>query len=354
MFTPWKKFSCLLLLLYLVAASAATVSAQDKEKEKAPKDPKVPKVYTPAPAPLPGRTPPGFFDDERFTSEKAFQVDPAVSIKLCLAEGELKINGWKHDEVRVFVKEGRKFRMKPLEKSVESGKANWLWIGNSAEGRPGPSQQCLTGERIEIDAPVGASFDISGRSANTTVDSVKKVKVNLIEGGITVRNVSGGIDAYTGQGDVTVENSSGALALESTTGNIVAVEVSPGQIGEVLRAKTNSGAVSLQRVSHRQIQASSISGSLIFEGKFLPGGIYNFRTSNGSIRLGIPQDSSCLFRATYGFGSFNSEIPLKTITEDNTPRAKTVIAKLGEGAATVSMTTTSGSIAIRRSSPGAL
>ncbi len=163
-----------------------------------------------------------------------------------------------------------------------------------------------------------------------------------------LRNITGGINAYTSQGDVMVENSGGAIALESTTGNIVAIEVSPGQIGDLLRAKTNSGAITLQKVEHRQIEASSISGSLLFDGKFLNGGIYNFRTSNGSIRLAIPASSSCTFKATYGFGSFHSEIPLKILTENDSPRARTVIATLGDGGAAVSVTTSSGSIAIRK------
>ena len=330
------------MMLYLVALFAAVALAQDKP----PKSPK-----TPHPVVAPGRTTPGFFNgnsDGDDIQERKTAVDSNVSVKLCVAEGDLKINGWARDEVRVFVKNGREFHMKALEKSVESGKVNWLWVGNVAEGRPGPGSDCLTGQTIEIDAPIGASFDLSGRAARTSVDSIKKVKVKILEGVISLRNISGGINAYTSQGDVMVENSGGAIALESTTGNIIAIEVNPGQIGELLRAKTNSGAITLQKVAHRQIEASSISGSLNFEGKFLAGGIYNFRTSNGSIRLSIPPSSSCVIRATYGFGAFQSDIPLKIITEDNTPRAKTITAKLGDGAATVSLVTSTGSIGIKR------
>lgn len=347
MFTHTKHLTCLLLVLYLISTFGISTFGQEKPgKEKEKDKEKPPKVY--APAPMPGPQPPGFFDDERVTSERKMLVDPGVAVKLCVSEGDLKINGWGRDEVRIFVKDGRKFELKPLEKSAETGKVNWLFAGTTGDRRPGPGGECLAGESIEIDAPRGASFDLSGRAARTSVDSIKKVKVKILEGVISLRNIPGGINAYTSQGDVMVENSGGAISLESTTGNIVAVEVGPGQIGDLLRAKTNSGAVSFQKVAHRQIEASSISGSLLFDGKFMPGGIYTFRTSNGSIKLAIPLASSCKFRATYGFGSFDSDIPLKIITEDNTPRAKTVIAQVGEGLATVSLTTTSGSIAIKK------
>ena len=334
----------ILLLVPCLAAIAAT-GALGQGKDEKVKPPKTPKTVH---YPLPGPEAPGFFNGDGVTSEKLMMVDPGVAIKLCVAEGDLRINGWRRDEVRVFVKNGRHIRMKALEKAVESGKPNWLWIGNDGEARPGPSSECLAGESIEIDAPMGSIFDLSGRAARTSVDSVKKVKVKILEGVITLRNIPGGINAYTSQGDVIVENSGGAISLESTTGNIVAIEVGPGQIGDVLRAKTNGGSISLQKVEHRQIEASSISGSLLFEGKFLSGGIYNFRTSNGSIKLAIPATSSCTFNATYGFGSFDSEIPLKTITENVTPEAKVVVARIGTGDATVGLATTRGSISIKK------
>lgn len=346
-----KSFFCLLLFLCLAGMPVTSAEGQDKKAVKEPHDPPAASDKIPPRRerlPRPGPEMPGFSNDG-VTSERSMIVDPNVAIKLCVSEGDLKINGWKRDEVRVFVKNGRKFGMKPLEKSVETGKVNWLLIAHTPSGPPRPASECLAGDSIEIDAPIGTSFDLSGRAARTSVDSVKKVKVKIVEGVIMLRNITGGINAYTSQGDVMVDNSAGAIALESTTGNIVAIDVKPGQIGELLRAKTNSGAITLQRVNHRQIEASSISGSLLFDGEFLTGGIYNFRTSNGSIRLAIPMASSCTFKMTYGFGSFNSEIPLKILTVDENPRVKTVVASMGSGSAAVTLITSSGSIGIKKS-----
>lgn len=339
-----KDFFCLLLVLCLTGTAAISAFGQGKDKDKLPKEPKPPKIHTP----YPGEGSPGFFDNDGVTSEKSMMVDGNVAIKLCVSQGDLKINGWRRDEVRVFVKDGRKFRLKPLEKSAETGKVNWLWVGNVTEGRPGPTSECLAGDSIEIDAPLGTNLDLSGRAARTSIDSVKRAKVKILEGVITLRNIPGGINAYTSQGDVIVENSGGAISVESTTGNIVAVEVTPGQIGDLLKAKTTGGSISLQRVEHRQIEANSTSGSILFEGKFLTGGIYTFRTPNGSIKLAIPANSSCTLNARYGFGKFDSDIPLKIITDDATGLAKVVVAKIGAGDATVRLETTRGSIEIRK------
>jgi hypothetical protein len=86
----------------------------------------------------------------------------------------------------------------------------------------------------------------------------------------------------------------------------------------------------------------------LFDGKFLTGGIYNFRTPNGSIKLALPAASSCTLNAKYGFGKFNSDIPLTIITENVTPLAKIIVAKLGTGGAAVSLETTRGRIEIKK------
>jgi hypothetical protein len=340
MFANPKTFFCLLLFLCVTGATAVGTYGQKKPAKSA----KIKEFV-----PMPGSQPPGFFNgDDHVTSERSIVVDPNVAVKLCVSEGNLRVNGWRRAEVRVFVKSGRKFKLKPLEKSPESDRVNWLRITTISEERLGPASDCLAGESIEIDAPVGASLDLSGREVRTSIDSIKKVNANIVAGAIMLRNITGGISAQTGQGDLIVENSSGSIALYGTTGNIVVAEVRAGQIGDQLRTKTQSGAISLQRVEHRQIEASSISGSLHFDGKFLKGGIYNFRTSNGSIELTIPVASSCTFKATYGVGSFNYDIPLKILTENITPRAKVVVATMGSGDAAVSLTTSTGTIGIRK------
>jgi len=346
------NFFCLLVVLCfsvgVVRAQVPTPMPVPVPDKKLPKDPKIkdPKIKTYPPPP--GHDVPGVFEgDDDVTSEKSMVVDGNVAIKLCVAHGDLKINGWRRNEVRVFVQDGRQFKLKPLEKSAE-GKVNWLSIGNFVEGRPGPGSECLAGSNIEIDAPVGANFDLSAEAAQTSVDSVKKIKVQTRRGMISLRNITGGIDAYTAQGDIIVENSSGAIEIVSTTGNIVAVEVSPGQVGDLFKARTNSGTVSLQRVDHRQIEANSISGSLLFEGKILTGGIYTFRSTAGSINLSIPEMSSCMIKATYGVGSFKYDIALKILTENITPSAKIVVGKIGAGDAKVSVSTDTGKIEIKK------
>jgi hypothetical protein len=301
--------------------------------------------------PEPAPTPLGFPRNERVTSEKSIAVDPGVNVKFCVSDGAVKINGWERDEVRVFVKEGRKIGLKVLERNATTDKPNWVWLmnGTATEQGRGPLSNCLAGESVEIDLPVGAIVSMEARTTGATIDTVKSVSVKIIEGSISIRNVKGGVKAETYQGDVMLESSKGQISLQTTTGNIIAFDVNPGEIGDLLKAKTSSGTISLQRVSHRQIEANSISGSVNFNGSFLTGGIYNFKTSNGSIRMQLPEKSSCTISASFGFGTFNyAGMPLEILTENILPGGKNIVGKLGDGEANVNVTTSSGSIIIKK------
>jgi hypothetical protein len=340
MYNAGRQFIGLWLLLCL--AAVAGLGQQSPPEMPAPKAGGI-KSKPGMPFPRPGRVDP---PNPGETSEKSIAIDPNAAIQLCVLDGRLRVNGWNRSEMRVFVREGSHINVRVLEKSADSDKPVWVLI--ASEGKPGAGPECLSGDLIEIDAPTGASFIVKGRTTQMRFDTIKKVEAYNVEGSIALRNIPGGITASNSQGGVTVENSGGSISLESSTGNIVAYEVTPGKVGDVFKAKTNSGAISLQRVEHRQIEARSVTGSLLFDGKFLTGGLYNFRTSNGAIRLMIPHDSSCTIKAAYGFGLFNSELPMEVLTETVAQGGKSLVAKMASGNATVNLTTSSGSIGIRK------
>lgn len=285
------------------------------------------------------------------TSERSINVDPAVNLSLCVSSGTVKINGWSRNEVRVYVEHGSKFGFTVQMKSPKSGAPALMKVNALAtKTKYASPTECIWGNEIEIDVPEKAVVNLKGHEAPVTIDGVKKASVKLVGGDISVRNVAEGIMAYSGQGIITVEESAGPISLETTTGNIVVFDVETSEIGDLFKAKTNGGTVSLQQLAHRRIEVGTISGSILYNGKILDGGSYSMSTLNGSIRMSIPQNSACQLSASYGFGSFNSEIPFKLITENITEGPiKHVVASLGGGGdATVKLSTHNGSIAIKK------
>jgi hypothetical protein len=282
------------------------------------------------------------------TMERSIAVHKDVNLSLCVTQGNLKITGWNRNEVRVYVQDGAKFGFKVLEKNKQNSPV-WVMLTAAVPER-GKAAECIWGEEIEIDVPMNTTVAIKGQETKTSIDSIRKAKVQTIGGDITIHNVSAGVIASTYEGDVTVEGSQGAFNLESTTGNILIFDAGPSEIGDTLRAKTNSGLISLQRIKHRQIDAGSISGSIAYNGEILNGGTYSLSTSNGSIRMALPPTTSCKVSALYGFGSFNSELPFKIETENiEEGPVKRVYGSLGkDGDATLKLTTNNGSIAIKK------
>ena len=350
-----KRLSQFGLVLCLAAGSAA---AQDKhvppptpkpapisKPERPEKYEKSVKVYTPDQPPRPPRYP----RYDGVTTEKAIAADPNVAVQLCVSDGDVKINGSERSEVRVFVRNGRKFEFRSLEKNPESGKANWVQLARATGETPAAGQfaNCLSGDSIEIDMPSRGNIAINGRSATVAIDSVYKVTVKLIEGDISVRNVSGGLFARTEQGELLAESISGDIGLETTTGNIVAFDLKSSRPGEPLKVNTIRGAISLQNVSHRQIDANATSGSVKYVGNFVGGGLYKFRSASGRIGLLLPTDVNCMISANYGYGNFDSAFPMKVITETVQPGGKSLVGQLGTGKGpVVNLSTTSGSIRI--------
>ncbi|HLM00526.1 MAG TPA: DUF4097 family beta strand repeat-containing protein, partial [Pyrinomonadaceae bacterium] len=280
-------------------------------------------------------------------AEKSIQTEAKVSVSLCVSEGNVRINGWERNEIRAFVSSGSKVGFKVLQK-----KQNPVWVKvlgfDPVTDTERGLDECLSGSEIELDVPRGAVVALKSGQSRITVESIAKVTVENVGGGITLNNIAGGISAKTYEGDVMVEKSAGAMSLFSTTGNIVAFEVEPSEVGDVFKANTRSGTVTLQAVGHAQVDASSTTGSIRFNGELTSGGQYNFNTNNGSILLAFPAESSCRINANYGFGEFQSEITLKDVQKAPGAQAQRLTATLGAGDANLNLTTYSGAIRIKK------
>jgi len=322
-------------------------------------DPAPPVKVRPAPMPraVPERPRPPF---ETFQSgERWVAAKPNVKVSLCVNQGSLKINSWDRSEVRVFISSGSKFDLSVMEKDAKTGAPAWVTVnavGNN--GIAGPSPDCLSAEDIEIDAPREAALSIKGRVASVVVDTVRKVDIKTIGGGAQLRNISDGITASVNEGNISIEDSSGPMALDTTNGNILVYGVSPSEAGDAFSARSTSGTISLNQIAHRQIEANSISGSIIFSSDLLDGGSYRLTTQAGTIRMSLPSASNFQFSVTYS-GRFNYDLPLKLATENITPgpvktlRGTAGTTPAGVTAATVTLSAISGSIIINKAEKAA-
>lgn len=336
-------------ILFALVFLGADIASAQKDKSKIP--------TTPTPPPVSkekekykkdSKTKRQILNEAETPAEKSIKTDAKVKFQLCVTEGKIKINGWDRNEIRAYVGNGTQIGFQVLQKN----KDNPVWVKalgfDPAKNNEADADECLSGNEIEIDVPRGAIVSISSQESETTIEAVRRVSVENLSGNIFLNDIAEGINARTYQGGITVGKSSGAMSLNTTDGNIVAYEVSPSEIGDVFKAKTTKGMITLQQIGHRQTEIGSISGSIRFNGEFLSGGQYNFGTQNGSILLTIPEKSSCKITASYGLGQFASEIPLTNVKKPNSTGAQNLTAQIGSGEATLNLTTYSGRINIRK------
>lgn len=342
-----RSAAIIMIALAPLAASAQTATPRPPEKPIVqtpyPPYPKAP-ISKPDPYPRPDPAAHG-------SIERSIKVDPKINLILgCVREGTVKVNGWNRNEVRVLIEEGSKFAFSTLEKNPKTGEPVWIKVVSAdSKNKYGPNSECISGGDIQIDAPTTATFTVKGYDINTTVDSLKKVEIAITGGDVSVRNVTNGVKVSAGRGDVTVDSSQGAMDLETTTGNILVFQAGPSEVGDEFRAKTNNGAIALQSLEYRRTNVNSISGSVAYTGEIQNSGSYTMSTTRGSIRLAIPVKSSFQMWATYGFGTFQSELPIDIATENITPGPlKTLRGKLGTNDATLKLTTSNGSILIKK------
>lgn len=298
---------------------------------------------------------------ERVSIEKSVMVSSKnVFVQLCVSEGKVKVNGWNRNEVRAFIKDGENLGFKVREKSARDNKPVWLDIVGydpaknyalSESVQKKSFSNCLAGESIELDVPYFADVKIEGRSGETSVDEVKTAKISVIDGDILVNNVKNSTDAHTHQGSITIRNSGGRMNVSTTTGNIIAHNTESSEIGDYFKAKTRSGAVTLQSIGQKEVDASSVSGSLNFVGSISNYGKYGFSTTNGLINLIIPADSAFRLTAAYG-GAFQSELPLEDIVKNQADSVVFLTGRAGGGGeASVTLKSYNGTIRIHKQDP---
>lgn len=332
-----KKFGHIILLIAATISLGVTAHSQSTPRPRAT-------VAVPRPP-----VPPNLFPAGNY--ERSINVAPTVSISMCAQRGNVKVNAWQRNEIRVMVDGGTNFGYKVLQKNASSGIAEWVMIVRTAAERENPAliNECLSGGDIEIDAPAGSSLRVKGDNVTFSVDGIRKVSLTNAGGDLTVRNATDGVLANTFRGDIFIESSRGAISADSATGNVVVFESSPADVGDTFRAKTTSGTISLERITHRALEAHSISGSINFTGDLLPAADYYFTTITGALRLNLPEQTSAKFQATYSHGKFDCGIPFKVETENiSSGSVKQIAGSIGGGEATLRVSTNTGGIIIRK------
>jgi DUF4097 and DUF4098 domain-containing protein YvlB len=213
--------------------------------------------------------------------EKHFKVDAHPEITLHNPNGTVTVKAWTKSEVMVIA-----------IRASDQVEVDATQTGNRVDimTHPASSNTAFGDLRadFEIRVPEDAELQIHDDSGTVTVNSVL--------GDMNVETVGAGVDLSDAAGYLTVKTIDGSFQCLRCAGRI---EVS-----------SISGNFKLVDLRSYQVRAQTSKGNIVFNGEFLPNGMYEMKNYSGVIEVRFSPGDSFDLSATSLKGRVNNEAKL--------------------------------------------
>jgi hypothetical protein len=305
---------------------------------------------TPAPAPTPRAArrpraravmqvppqPPQPPSDLEHPTRYAMRTDTTIAVragsKLMLNNfgGAIAIRTWARNAVRVRAAHGRR-------DWIEIGSTDKTLHVTSTSRTPGPSRSVA----YELTVPPWLPVALSGVYNDVNVEGLKGgIDVETVRGNIVVRQAAGLIALRSVEGVVDLVGAKGVIKVSSVN---EAVRIA-NAIGSIAAEGVN-GDIHLIDVDSKDVEATTVNGEVVYDGRIQDGGSYRFATHNGDIALGMSDKAN----ATVGVSTFSGDFESAfAIQPKKAPKGHRFTFALGTGSAKVDLESFQGSIELLR------
>ncbi|MED5020760.1 DUF4097 family beta strand repeat-containing protein [Paenibacillus chibensis] len=189
-------------------------------------------------------------------------------------------------------------------------------------------------EYLNVDIPKALEVEVHTKNDSITGNQLdSSFTAVTTNGSIKLGNISGIVSAATTNSSITLENVKGSVTGTTTNGS-----VRLSDIGGAAQVKSTNGGLTLDRIAG-EVTARTTNGSI--KGTSLIGGDWTCSSTNGSVTLTIPENTSAVIQAKTTNSSIKGDIPWSEESDD-----KKAGATLGDGSHNVKLTTTNGSIKV--------
>jgi hypothetical protein len=244
--------------------------------------------------------------------ERSAAAEKSVVVSVCVASGDVLVHGWDRAEVRARASEAGGLRLLTPPPNQQPAPRVDVLVSDERDAEPS-SGECGSAGTLELSVPRGASVNIKAQSGDVEVADVAGVRVNALSGDVDVRRVSKSVEVSSLSGDVSLSDSSGPARVTAVSGSIEARNVRASAAGDDFEAKSTSGDVTLEGVTHAQVRGVTVSGSVTYTGALARGGDYDFTTISGDVTLELPASSSFSLHAKVVMGGdIVTDFPVKT------------------------------------------
>jgi len=256
--------------------------------------------------------------------EKRFDVEmwPVVSVRN--DHGKVTVKSWDRNEVLVVAEH----KSEKVEVDVEK-------VRNRIDITTHVLEQSVTPAELKADYEI-------------TVPEETELQIKNDAGMVIVERVAGDLTFETVLADVQLQEVAGYLKLKTVSGSLICVRCA-GRI----EANSISGNLKLIQPVSPNVRLQTYSGSIFFDGDFLPAGIYVLNSNQGAIEVRYTDSDSFELRATSIKGRVEREpsLSLRPPVRERmaTPAgANSLFGTYNSGAARVELTSFSGTISIRK------
>ncbi len=263
-----------------------------------------------------------------FDTDTTVAVQPGTRLRLQNQGGDIVIKTWDRNQLRVQASHSRRNELS----IVVHGAVAEI----ESQGRHGIASLI----DYEITAPTWMALDLGGMYAEVSIDGTRApIKVQTLEGNITVRGGVETVTLNTVNGKIVVSGARGRLDLHSVSEGIWVTDAQ----GDVT-AETVSGDIDLRNVDAKSVDVQTVSGDLTYSGRLSDGGTYSLLTHSGEITIGIPEGSNATIGVATASGDISSSMGL---TAERKGRRRQTF-RIGSGSANLDLETFSGDVNIVR------
>jgi hypothetical protein len=267
---------------------------------------------------------------QAFDTDTAFAVGRGTRLKLHNQGGDITIKAWDRDQVRI--------QGDHASRTVVDADIRGQVLEISAKGRRGLASMV----DYQITVPSWMAVDVGGMYAEISVEGTRAaIKAQTLEGNIVVRGGADNISLHTVNGRIELSGARGRIELNAVSDDILVTDVR----GDLL-VESVSGSIDMRQVDAASVDAQTISGDIVFDGRIAGAGSYSLVSHSGDVHVAVSEGTN----ATVSISSANGDISTSFDVKSERESRRRQTYRLGNGGANIDIETFSGDVDLLRPS----
>ena len=276
-------------------------------------------------------------------TENTYQLDRDGKVYVENVSGDIIVKSWQKNEIKILARKTARDKnlFDKVHIDINRTDSN-IRIITRYDKFLGMFQSADVSVYYDIFIPDRAQLRIKSVSGNVEAREIGgPVEAETITGKIDIVSAGQGVKCKSISGLINLDGITGDASLKTTSGKIKADGIK-GSID----ANSVSGDIGIKGFSLADsIEMETIKGNMGLQGELSPGGIYEFRTISGRIRLTLATDSNFELRTNTVSGEMHCAFKLNDYAVYTRNRVQGVV---GKGGSSLDLSSVSGDILINK------